>query len=151
MSRMAPFSSPLMLGFDEIEQLVERIGKSQSDGYPPYNIERIATDSHLMLRITLAVAGFSENDLEITVEARQLHIRGRQGEEDNREYLHRGIAMRQFHRAFVLADGMDIAGADLKDGILGIDLVRHTPEPTAKRIDISTQGRDAVTDRRRPT
>ena len=138
MSRLASFSNPLMLGFDEIERLVDRVGKAQSDGYPPYNIERIATDSHLMLRITLAVAGFSSDDLDITVEARQLHIRGRQTKTDDRDYLHRGIATRQFHRTFVLADGMDIAGADLKDGLLGIDLVRHVPDNTPKKIAIST-------------
>ncbi len=143
MSRMVSFSSPLMLGFDDIERLADRVGKTATDGYPPYNIERLTADGQTMLRITLAVAGFSEDDLDITVEDRQLHVRGHQTDDGEREYLHRGIAARQFHRAFVLADGMEVSGADLNDGLLGIELIRHEPEQVIKRIDIST-GRGAA-------
>ena len=136
MSRMVSFSSPLMIGFEDIERLVDRVGKNASDGYPPYNIERVSADGETRLRITLAVAGFAEDDLDITVEDRQLHIRGRQAEENGRDYLYRGIAARQFHRTFVLADGMEVDGATLQDGLLGIELIRHEPEQVVKRIQI---------------
>ena len=135
---MTPFSSPLLLGFDAMEKTLERIAKG-SDGYPPYNIERIAAneDRAETLRITLAVAGFSQSDLEVTVQENQLSIRGRQVETGNRDYLHRGIAARQFQRTFMLADGMRVLNADLKNGLLSIDLVKPERERLAKRIDIS--------------
>ncbi len=138
MTRVSAFSSPFMLGFDEIERVLDRVAKT-SDGYPPYNIERIRSEQSTksdVLRITLAVAGFSRQELDVAVEERQLVIRGRQQEDDSREYLHRGIAARQFQRAFLLADGMEILGADLKDGLLNIDLVRPQPERIVRKIDI---------------
>ncbi|MEM6461807.1 MAG: Hsp20 family protein [Pseudomonadota bacterium] len=138
MSRMTPFSSPLLLGFDAMEKTLERIAKG-SDGYPPYNIERIAADDEQgeILRITLAVAGFSQAELDVTVQENQLIIRGRQVETEDREYLYRGIAGRQFQRTFMLADGMRVLNADLKNGLLSIDLVKPEPERLAQRIDIS--------------
>ncbi|MBI1621854.1 Hsp20 family protein [Aquamicrobium zhengzhouense] len=138
MTRMTPFSSPLLLGFDTIEKTLERVAKS-GDGYPPYNIERLrATNgSGDKLRITLAVAGFSEADLEVTVEDSELVVRGRQADDTEREYLHRGIAARQFQRIFVLADGMKVAGAELKNGLLAIDLDRPEPERLVRKINIS--------------
>lgn len=138
MTRMTPFSSPLLLGFDTIEKTLERVAKS-GDGYPPYNIERLrATNgSGDKLRITLAVAGFSEADLEVTVEDNELVVRGRQADDTEREYLHRGIAARQFQRIFVLADGMKVAGAELKNGLLAIDLDRPEPERLVRKINIS--------------
>jgi HSP20 family molecular chaperone IbpA len=137
MTRITQFSSPLLLGFDALERTLERAAKS-GDGYPPYNIERLApSERSERLRITLAVAGFSDNDLEVTLEDNQLVIRGRQSEDQDREYLHRGIAARQFQRAFVLADGMRVAGADLKNGLLAIDLERPEPEKLVRRINIA--------------
>lgn len=138
MTRMTPFSSPLLLGFDTIEKTLERVAKS-GDGYPPYNIERLrATNgSGDKLRITLAVAGFSEADLEVTVEDNELVVRGRQADDTEREYLHRGIAARQFQRIFVLADGMKVASAELKNGLLAIDLDRPEPERLVRKINIS--------------
>ena len=137
MSRMSLLSSPLLLGFEEIERLVDRIGKG-GDGYPPYNIERIVPQngSAEALRITLAVAGFARDQLEITLEDNQLAIRGKQVEESPREYLHRGIAARQFQRTFVLADGIEVRSADLENGLLTIDLVRREPERLQRRIEI---------------
>ena len=138
MTRMTPFSSPLLLGFDTIEKTLERVAKS-GDGYPPYNIERLrATNgSGDKLRITLAVAGFSEADLEVTVEDNELVVRGRQADDTEREYLHRGIAARQFQRIFVLADGMKVASAELKNGLLAIDLDRPEPERLVRKINMS--------------
>jgi HSP20 family molecular chaperone IbpA len=138
MSRITPFSSPLLLGFDAMEKTLERIAKG-SDGYPPYNIERIAAGESGMekLRITLAVAGFSQADLDVTVQDSQLTIRGRQVDTEDRDYLHRGIAARQFQRTFMLADGMRVLGADLKNGLLAIDLAKPEPELQAKKINIS--------------
>ena len=140
MTRMTPFSSPLLLGFDSMEKTLERIAKS-GDGYPPYNIERIRGNSNdrEQLRIILAVAGFSNDDLEVTTEDNQLIIRGRQAEEETREYLHRGIAARQFQRIFVLADGMRVSAATLKNGLLSIDLDRPEPERLVKRINIAVE------------
>ncbi len=139
MSQMTQFSSPFMLGFDEIEQLLDRIGKSSNDGFPPYNIERIANEGEKeILRITLAVAGFTEDQLDISVEENQLFIRGRQKDDEPRNYLHRGIAARQFQRTFVLAAGIEIEGADLADGLLSIDLVRHEPERLIQSIKINS-------------
>ncbi|MCI5077930.1 Hsp20 family protein [Oricola sp.] len=137
MARVPPFSSPLLVGFETIEKSLERIAKS-SDGYPPYNIERVVCDGADVLRITLAVAGFSIDDLEIATEDSQLVIRGRQAEDETqREFLHRGIAARQFQKAFVLADGMRVLGAELKNGLLAIDLDRPQPEKLVRRIEIA--------------
>lgn len=140
MTRMTPFSNPLLLGFDSMEKTLERVAKS-GDGYPPYNIERIRPEegSSERLRITLAVAGFAEEDLEVTTEENQLVIKGRQSDDTERDYLHRGIASRQFQRVFVLADGMQVLGAELKNGLLAIDLDRPEPERLVKRINISVK------------
>jgi HSP20 family molecular chaperone IbpA len=140
MTRVPSLSSPFLLGFDEIERLLDRVTKG-SDGYPPYNIERLPRDgAHPeRLRITLAVAGFTRDQLEVSVEENQLVIRGRQQEEKNRQYLHRGIAARQFQRSFVLADGMEVFGADLKNGLLAIDLARPQPEKIVKTIAINEE------------
>lgn len=142
MSRMTPFSSPLLLGFDTMEKTLERIAKG-SEGYPPYNIERIRASADgsntERLRITLAVAGFCDEDLEVTTEENQLVIRGRQSDSDGREYLHRGIAARQFQRMFVLADGMQVVSAELKNGLLSVDLIRPEPERMVRKINISVR------------
>jgi HSP20 family molecular chaperone IbpA len=137
MSRVPSLSSPFLLGFEEIERVLDRVSKA-ADGYPPYNIERIArtSDRPDRLRITLAVAGFTREQLDVTVEESQLVIRGRQQDDKTRNYLHRGIAARQFQRTFVLADGMEVLGADLKNGLLSVDLVRPEPERLAKSIAI---------------
>ncbi|MCF4097235.1 Hsp20 family protein [Maritalea mediterranea] len=138
MSRMSFFSSPFLLGFDEIEQRLDRLAKA-ADGYPPYNIERISDeDGAEQFHISVAVAGFTEDELEITLEDNQLLIRGRQQDDPNREFLHRGIAARQFQRSFLLADGMKVKGAALKDGLLNITLVRPIIEKVARRIEIKT-------------
>ncbi|MFD1744777.1 Hsp20 family protein [Rhizobium helianthi] len=139
MSRMTPFASPLLLGFDTMEKTLERLAKA-NDGYPPYNIERLRPSVNgepERLRITLAVAGFSEDDLEVTIEENQLIIRGRQVETGEREYLYRGIAARQFQRMFVLADGMQVSGAGLRNGLLSVDLIRPEPERMVRKINIS--------------
>ncbi|MDE2005300.1 MAG: Hsp20 family protein [Rhodospirillales bacterium] len=128
------FGSPLFLGFDHLEQMLERASKNASDGYPPYNIEQIGQGG---LRITLAVAGFTMADLQITQEDNQLVIRGRQAEDaPERVFLHRGIAARQFQRAFVLAEGIEVKGAWLESGLLHIDLIRPLPEARVKTIPI---------------
>jgi HSP20 family molecular chaperone IbpA len=139
MSRLPALSSPFLLGFDEIERALERVGKS-ADGYPPYNIERVArADGRAeRLRITLAVAGFVSEQLDVTVEDNELVIRGKQTDEPGRQYLHRGISARQFQRTFVLADGMEVVGADLSDGLLSVDLERPDTARTPRRINIST-------------
>ena len=138
MARIPSLSSPFLLGFDEIERALDRVAKA-ADGYPPYNIERLARKDGRpeRLRITLAVAGFSRDELDVTIEESQLVIRGRQSDEETRQYLHRGIAARQFQRTFVLADGMEVLGADLKNGLLSIDLVRPEPERVVKTIAIN--------------
>ena len=137
MSRVPSLSSPFLLGFDEIERALERVTKS-SDGYPPYNIERVAAQDCRpeRLRITLAVAGFTRDQLDVSIEESQLVIRGRQQDDKARQYIHRGIAARQFQRVFVLADGMEVSGADLKNGLLSIDLVRPQSERIVKSISI---------------
>jgi len=137
MTRMSLLSNPLLLGFDEIERLIDRASKG-SDGYPPYNIERITPPDGgpERLRITLAVAGFTRDQLEITLEDSQLTVRGKQQDDKAREYLHRGIAARQFQRTFVLAEGIEVKSADLANGLLEVDLVRHEPERVVRRIDI---------------
>lgn len=133
MSRVSLFSSPLLLGFDHIERVLDRVVKSSSDGYPPYNIEQL--DDH-RLRITLAVAGFRDEDLSITIENNQLVIRGRQADDQERQYLHRGIAARQFQRSFVLAEGIEVGGAELDNGLLHIDLKRPQPENLVRTVNI---------------
>jgi HSP20 family molecular chaperone IbpA len=132
MSRMSLFNSPLLLGFDQFERTLDRIGKS-AEGYPPYNIEQLSENR---LRITLAVAGFAREDIEIAVEANQLNIRGRQKEQAERVFLHRGIAARQFQRSFVLADGLEVSGAELANGLLSIDVVRPVVEQPVRTIPI---------------
>jgi HSP20 family molecular chaperone IbpA len=135
----------MLLGFEEIERLIDRLGKGGSDGYPPYNIERISKEGERgeILRITLAVAGFTRDQLEITVEDNQLTIRGKQQDDKGREYLYRGIAARQFQRTFVLADGIEIRSAELNNGLLSIDLVRHEPERLVRRIEIGERNSGA--------
>jgi HSP20 family molecular chaperone IbpA len=137
MARIPSLSSPFLLGFDEIERALDRVAKA-ADGYPPYNIERLARKDGQpeRLRITLAVAGFARDELDVTIEESQLVIRGRQNDEETRQYLHRGIAARQFQRTFVLADGMEVLGADMKNGLLSIDLARPEPERVVKTIAI---------------
>jgi HSP20 family molecular chaperone IbpA len=138
MSRVPSLSSPFLIGFDEIERALDRVAKA-ADGYPPYNIERLARDNRnpQRVRITLAVAGFTLEHLEVTVEENQLVIRGRQADDKSRQYLHRGIAARQFQRTFVLADGMRVMGADLKNGLLSIDLVRPEPARAIRSVQIT--------------
>jgi HSP20 family molecular chaperone IbpA len=138
MSRQSPFGHPFLLGFDEIEQALDRVAKAANDGYPPYNIERMPRTEREpeRLRITLAVAGFTRDQLEVTLEESQLVIRGRQSEDKTRHFLHRGIAARQFQRTFLLADGMEVTGADLSNGLLSIDLARPEPERVIRKIDI---------------
>ncbi|WP_198133871.1 Hsp20 family protein [Roseobacter sp. MED193] len=134
MSKLTLGSYPHMLGFEQLERLLERSAKSGNEGYPPYNIEQTSDFSY---RITLAVAGFAEQDLAITVEDRQLVIRGRQGDEsDGRVFLHRGIAARQFQRMFVLADGVDVGEAVMENGLLHVDLTRSRPETVVQTINI---------------
>ena len=139
MSRQSPFGHPFLLGFDEIEQALDRVAKTGGDGYPPYNIERLARTPNdpERLRITLAVAGFTREQLEVTLEENQLVVRGRQIDDKTRHFLHRGIAARQFQRTFLLADGMEVMGADLSNGLLSIDLVRPEPERVVRRISIA--------------
>lgn len=133
-TRLSLFDSPLFLGFDDFERTIDRLKKT-ADGYPPYNIEQIGEQS---LRITLAVAGFTMDDLDIELENNQLTIRGRQNEDkDERIFIHRGIAARQFQRAFVLADGIEVNGASLDNGLLHIDMVRVVPEPQVQKIEIT--------------
>lgn len=140
MPRLPTLNSPFLLGFDEIERALDRVTRSGSDGYPPYNIERIQkteTDPE-RLRLTLAVAGFTREQLDISLEENQLVIRGKQAEDRERQFLHRGIASRQFQRAFLLAEGMQVLGADLVNGLLSIDLARPEPERVIRKIDISS-------------
>ncbi|MFK5979551.1 MAG: Hsp20 family protein [Rhizobiaceae bacterium] len=144
MTRITTFSSPLLLGFDEIERMLDRATKSTNDGYPPYNIERIQTPSNGnaatdILRITLAVAGFTQDDLDITIEENQLTIKGNQQDDDDKEYLHRGIAARQFQKAFVLAEGIEIENAELQNGLLEINLTRLEPERIVRKISITSK------------
>ncbi len=139
MSRVPSLSSPFLLGFDQLERVLDRVTKG-AEGYPPYNIERIAASpaGPERLRITLAVAGFTRAQLDVTVEENQLVIRGRQQDDaEGRDFIHRGIAARQFQRVFVLADGMEVMGADLKNGLLSVDLARPEPERIVRRIDIA--------------
>jgi HSP20 family molecular chaperone IbpA len=141
MSRVPVFNSPFLIGFDDIERALDQVAKATSDGYPPYNIERLSRTEEQpeRLRITLAVAGFTQDQLDITVEERQLVIRGRQQDDKSRQFLHRGIAARQFQRAFLLAEGMQVLGADLVNGLLSVDLVRPEPQRIIKKIDITVR------------
>jgi HSP20 family molecular chaperone IbpA len=134
MTRYTAFNSPLMLGFDHLERLVDSVAKSSADGYPPYNIEQLGENS---IRITLAVAGFARRDLDVQLEDNQLLIRGRQpDEQEDRVFLHRGIAGRQFQRRFVLAEGLEVTAANMENGLLHIDLVRPQPITRTRTIDI---------------
>jgi HSP20 family molecular chaperone IbpA len=134
MTKLTFAAHPFLLGFDQLDRLVERASKSGSDGYPPFNIEQSGENA---FRITLAVAGFREDDLSITVEDRQLVIRGRQADDnDGRVFLHRGIAARAFQKAFVLADGVEVAGASMENGLLHVDLRRAAPETVVQTIRI---------------
>ena len=136
MTKMTLATHPFLLGFDQLERLVERTAKSGNDGYPPYNIEQIGDTRY---RITLALAGFDEADLSITVEDRQLVIKGRQTDDiEGRIFLHRGIAARQFQRSFVLADGVEVAGAEMENGLLHVDLKRDVPDSIVQTIKITT-------------
>jgi HSP20 family molecular chaperone IbpA len=149
MTRLSLLSSPLLLGFEEMERLIDRVGKGE--GYPPYNIERISAggagngdalpEPVDRLRITLAVAGFRRDQLEITLEDNQLVIRGRQEDDKTRDYIHRGIAARQFNRSFVLAEGIEVKSADLSDGLLSIDLVRREPDRLIRKVEIGQSRR----------
>lgn len=134
MSRLSLFNSPLLLGFEHFERALDRVNKVSSDGYPPYNIEQLGENE---LRITLAVAGFTMADLTITIEDNQLVIRGKQTDDAERIYLHRGIAARQFQRSFVLAEGIEVRGASLDNGLLHVDLVRPMVEPRVRTIPIT--------------
>ncbi len=139
MSRLSAFNSPLLLGFDHFERVLDRISKTSAEGYPPYNIEQTGENG---LRITLAVAGFAMDDLTVALEDNQLVIRGRQNEDEaGRIFIHRGIAARQFQRAFVLAEGIEVDGAGLDNGLLHIDLIRRVPEPRIRTIPIQGGGR----------
>lgn len=137
MSRMSVFNSPLLLGFENVERVLDRAAKASAEGYPPYNIEQIGDNG---LRITLAVAGFTMDDLTVSVEDNQLVIRGRHNDDNGGErvFLHRGIASRQFQRSFVLADGIEVSGATLDNGLLNIDLQRIQPEPEVRTIKIES-------------
>lgn len=133
-TRLSLFNSPLLLGFDQFERTLDRISKSSAEGYPPYNIEQVGEDG---LRITLAVAGFTADDLSVQVEDNQLVIRGRQVDDRERVYLHRGIAARQFQRSFVLAEGIEVMGAAMSNGLLHVDLKRPIPESRVRTIKIA--------------
>jgi HSP20 family molecular chaperone IbpA len=136
MQRTTLFGSPFLLGFEHLERLVERTARNGGDGYPPYNIEE--TDAGL--QITLAVAGFSQDELAVTVEDRQLVIRGKQTDADGKTFLHRGIAARQFLRSFVLADGIEVTAAALENGLLKIDLARPAVQPSVRVVNIKSGG-----------
>jgi HSP20 family molecular chaperone IbpA len=149
MARLSLFNSPLLLGFDHFERALDRVSKVSSDGYPPYNIEQVADNS---LRITLAVAGFAMDDLSLTIEDNQLVVRGKQSDDENRVYLHRGIAARQFQRSFVLAEGIEVRGAWLDNGLLHIDLTRPQPETRVRTIEIKDgAGKDGAVELKRTT
>ncbi len=137
MTRLSAFNSPLLLGFDHLERMLDRVGKSSAEGYPPYNIEQIGENG---LRITLAVAGFRDDDLSVQVEDNQLTIRGKQAADDSRVFLHRGIAARQFQRSFILAEGLEVTAARLEHGLLHIDLLRPAPESRVRNVKITSEG-----------
>jgi HSP20 family molecular chaperone IbpA len=133
MNKQTTFGSPFLLGFEHLERLLERSARAAGDSYPPYNIEALEDDG---IRITLAVAGFSREELSVTEEDRQLVVRGRQAEADGKTFLHRGIAARQFLRSFVLADGIEVSAAALANGLLRIDLVRNRAQPNVREVEI---------------
>ena len=134
MTRVSLFSSPFFLGFEQFERTLDRVSKASNDGYPPYNIERVGPDR---LQITLAVAGFSIKDLSVQIADNELTIRGRIQDEKDRDFLYRGIATRQFQRTFILADGIEVTGASLDNGLLSVDLDRPVPESRVRTIAIS--------------
>src|SRR5205823_12811196 len=140
MSRVALFNSPLLLGFEHFERALDRVNKISGDGYPPYNVEQLGENQ---LRISLAVAGFTMADLSITIEDNQLVIRGKQADDTQRVYLHRGIAARQFQRSFVLAEGIEVSGALLDNGLLHIDLVRPEAESRVRNVEIKSSSNSA--------
>ncbi len=146
MARMSVFNSPFLLGFDQLERTLDRVSKASADGYPPYNIEQTGRDA---MRITLAVAGFTREDLVVAVDDSQLTVRGKRIETGERVYLHRGIAARQFERSFVLAEGIEVVGAEMAHGLLHIDLVRPQPAGRERVIDIRTD-MDGATNEARP-
>lgn len=135
-TRLSLFDSPLFLGFDHFERTFDRLKKSAQEGYPPYNIEQIGDDA---LRITLAVAGFTMDNLDVEVDQNQLIVKGRQSDDStqDRVFIHRGIAARQFQRSFVLADGIEVTDAHLSNGLLHIDMIRVVPETKARKININ--------------
>jgi HSP20 family molecular chaperone IbpA len=141
MNKATYFNSPFLLGFEHLDRLLERTAKAAGDGYPPYNIEQSGDDS---LRITLAVAGFAPDELNVTVEDRQLVIKGRQNEQADRTFLHRGIAARQFQRSFVLAEGIEVTGAELCNGLLTVEMTRPKAEPTVRTVEIRTGDNNAA-------
>ncbi len=141
-ARVSLFNSPLLLGFEHLERTLDRLSKVDGEGYPPYNIEQTGPNG---MRISLAVAGFTADDLALTVEENQLIVRGRQRDENDRVYLHRGIAARQFQRTFLLAEGIEIEGADLEDGLLHITLVRPEPKAQSRSIEIRQGGSQTKT------
>jgi HSP20 family molecular chaperone IbpA len=141
MSRLSLFSSPLLLGFDQFERALDRVSKATADGYPPYNVEQIGDNA---LRLTLAVAGFRPEELSVHIEDNQLVIRGKQTDDTDRVYLHRGIAARQFQRSFVLADGIEVVGAALDNGLLNIDLRRRAAEGMVRAIEIKTPAGNGI-------
>lgn len=138
MSRLSLFSSPFLLGFEPFERALDRIAKNASDGYPPYNVEQRGENS---LRITIAVAGFTPDELSVELEGNQLMVRGKQTDQEERVFLHRGIAARQFQRSFVLAEGIEVESASLDNGLLHIDLERPIVEPAVKTIAIESRGK----------
>lgn len=142
MTRVSLFNSPLLLGFEQFEQALDRISKTASDGYPPYNVEQVDDQR---LRITLAVAGFGAEELEVQIQDNQLVIRGKQQDDGDKVYLHRGIAARQFQRSFVLAEGIEVAGAALDNGLLHIELARPASEPDVRTVRIDVQKGGAST------
>jgi HSP20 family molecular chaperone IbpA len=135
MARLSLFNSPFLLGFDDLERALDRVSKSSSDGYPPYNIERVGEDD---IRISFAVAGFARDQLSVSIEDTQLVIRGRQIDDPEREFLHRGIAARQFQQSFVLAEGIEIVGAELDNGLLHVNIKRPIVETQTRTIEIKT-------------
>lgn len=140
MSRVSAFSNPFLVGFEEIERAVDRLSNGAGDGYPPYDIQRLTTDDgETALRITLAVAGFSDDELDVTVEENELVIRGHKSEEPERIFLHRGIAARQFQKTFLIAEGIEVLGATLAEGLLSIDLSRPTNQRVVRRIKVDRQ------------
>ena len=141
MSRLSLFSSPLLLGFDQFERALDRVSKATADGYPPYNVEQIGENA---LRLTLAVAGFKPDELSVQIEDNQLVVRGKQIDETDRVYLHRGIAARQFQRSFVLADGIEVVGAALDNGLLNVDLRRRAAEGLVRAIEIRTPAGNGI-------